>query len=266
VTLEQRPTPLTVVRREPPSWRPFVSLNVAESADGKLAPVDGGKVSFGSGEDRAQMEALRAVADAVLIGGGTLRAEDPPLLIRDPAVRERRIAAKGAPHPRNISVCSVLPARLAEMRFFLHPETDKYVFTTDQSAPALRATAAQWAHVEVVPCDSGGRVDLTEVARRLPALGVRYLLLEGGGELNFSMLEADLVDDVYLTVCPFLFGGRTAPTPVDGAGFPRDRLRKLALESHRVGSQGEVFLHYEVLPDAPCVTPSQLFPYGYDVR
>ena len=55
-----------------------MTLNVAESADGKLAPIDGGKINFGSPEDRAQMEALRAEADGVLIGGGTLRAEDPP--------------------------------------------------------------------------------------------------------------------------------------------------------------------------------------------
>ena len=75
---------------------------------------------------------------ALLIGGGTLRAEDPPLIIRDPAVRDRRAAAKGSPHPRNITVCSVLPENLAGMDFFRSPVTEKLVFTTERTTPALR--------------------------------------------------------------------------------------------------------------------------------
>jgi 5-amino-6-(5-phosphoribosylamino)uracil reductase len=249
----------------PPAWRPLVSLNMAESADGKIAPVDGGKVNFGSAEDRAQMEALRFEADAVLIGGGTLLAEDPPLLIRDPAVRAARQAAKGSPHPINMTVCSSLPDGLAEMAFFTHPETAKVVFTTERTPPEILAAAGGLARIEVVPFDPAGRVDVVEVVRRMPSLGVRHLLLEGGGELNFSMLAADLVDEVYLTICPFLFGGRAAPTPIDGVGFPRAHVRKLVLKAHRAGTHGELFLHYAVLPDAPKVTPSPLFPKGFEL-
>ena len=249
-----------------PSGRPFVTLNVAESADGKLAPIDRGKISFGSTEDRAQMELLRSLADGVLIGAGTLRAEDPPLIIRDPAVRDRRAAVKGSPHPRNITVCSVLPQNLAEMHFFRSPETEKLVFTTERTPPATREAAGQYARIEVVPHDGSGRVDLVEVLRKLPPLGVRHLLLEGGGELNFSMLDAGLVDEIYVTVCPFIFGGRTAPTSFDGAGFTREHVRKLALKSHRLSSSGEVFLHYDVLPDAPAMEASRLFPNGFEMR
>ena len=163
---------MTESRSTAPAERPFVTLNVAESADGKLAPIDGGKINFGSPEDRAQMEALRAVADGVLIGGGTLRAEDPPLIIRDPAVRDRRTAAKGSPHPRNITVCSVLPENLAEMNFFRSPETEKLVFTTERTPTDLREAASRYARIEVVPLDGSGRVDLVEVLRKLPPLGV----------------------------------------------------------------------------------------------
>ena len=257
---------MTEARREAPSWRPFVTMNVAESADGKIAPVDGGKVNFGSVEDRVQMEALRAEADGVLIGGGTLLTEDPPLLIRDPSVRERRRDRRRGRHIRsNITVCSSLPSHLASMSFFLNPETEKLVFTTERTPRALIDAAAGLAKVEIVPLDPSGRVDLVEVVRRLVPLGVRHLLLEGGGELNFSMLRAGLVDEVYLTVCPFLFGGRTAPTPLDGEGFPRDRVRKLALKSHRLGTRGEVFLRYDVLPDPPTISPSTIFSNGFEV-
>jgi riboflavin-specific deaminase-like protein len=256
---------MTEARRDAPSWRPLVTMNVAESADGKIAPVDGGKVNFGGDEDRMQMELLRAEADAVLIGGGTLLTEDPPLLIRDPALRERRRTARGTPHPLNVTVCSSLPPRLASMSFFLHPETEKLVFTTERTAPDLIEVAARLARVEVVALDSTGRVDVVEVVRRLSTLGVRHLLLEGGGELNFSMLRSGLVDEVYLTICPFLFGGRTAPSPVGGEGLPREQVRKLSLKSHRVGTHGEVFLRYDVLPGPPLVSPSRLFAGGFEV-
>ena len=250
----------------PSPSRPFVTMNIAESADGKIAPIGHGKVNFGSVEDRAQMERLRAEADGVLIGGGTLVAEDPPLLIRDPDLSARRLAAKGAPHPRNITVCSMLPAHVSTMRFFLNQDTEKFVFTTEKTPADRLAVASQFAQVEVVPLTSAGRVDLKEVLCRLLQMGVRRLLLEGGGELNFSMLDAGLVDEVHLTICPFLFGGRTAPTPVDGVGFPRDRVRKLALKNHRVGTQGEIFLHYDVLPGTPTISQSKLFPNGFEVR
>jgi 5-amino-6-(5-phosphoribosylamino)uracil reductase len=257
---------MTEYRRTAPTGRPFVTLNVAESADGKLAPIDGGKINFGSAEDRAQMEELRAVADGVLIGAGTLRAEDPPLIIRDPAVRDRRTTAKGSPHPLNIAVCSTLPENPAGMNFFRSPDTEKLVFTTERTPSALREDAGRYARIKVVPLDSSGRVDLAEVLHMLPALGVSHLLLEGGGELNFSMLEAGLVDEIYLTVCPFVFGGRTAPTSFDGPGFTREHVRKLALKSHRLSASGEVFLHYEVLPETPVLEASLLFPNGFEIR
>jgi 5-amino-6-(5-phosphoribosylamino)uracil reductase len=256
---------MTESRTDTAPGRPFVTLNVAESADGKIAPIDRGKINFGSAEDRAQMDTLRALADGVLIGAGTLRAEDPPLIIRDPAVRDRRTAAKGSPHPLNITVCTLLPENLSKMNFFRSPETEKLVFTTERTPSDRRQAARQYARIEVVPFDASGHVDLVDVLRKLPSHGVSHLLLEGGGELNFSMLEAGLVDEIYLTVCPFIFGGRAAPTSFDGAGFTRDHVRKLALKSHRQSASGEIFLHYQVLADAPALEPSRLFPNGFEI-
>lgn len=256
---------MTDERQKDARWRPFVTMNVAESADGKIALVDRAKVNFGSAEDRAQMESLRALADGVLIGGGTLQAEDPTLIIRNPDIRARRQATKGSPHPRNITVFSSIPPQIADMNFFRNPETEKIVFTTQKTPAELLAVASQLAQVEIVPLNAAGRVDLVEVVRRLPPLGIDHLLLEGGGELNFSMLAAGLVDEVYLTICPFIFGGRAAPTGVDGEGFSRDQVRKLSLKSHRASASGEILLHYEVLTSRPNVTTSRLFPNGVDM-
>ncbi len=249
--------------RNPP--RPYVTLNVAETVDGKIALVERGKITIGGPEDREQMELLRAEADAVLIGSGTLVSEDPPLLIQNAELQARRCATKGSRHPRNVTLCTSLPARLAEMKFFLHPDTEKLVFTTRQTPPELLALAARFARVELVGLNAAGKVDLQEVLSRLSSLGVRQLLLEGGGELNFSMFDAGCVDEMYVTVCPFVFGGRTASTPVDGAGFPLEGIRKLSLKSHRVSARGEVFLRYEVLSERPQCTPSRLFTNGVQI-
>ncbi len=80
------------------------------------------------------------------------------------------------------------------------------------------------------------------------------------------MIQAGLVDEIYLTICPFIFGGRTAPTSFDGAGFTRDQVRKLALKSQRLSASGELFLHYQVLPGPALVEPSHLFPSGFEIR
>ncbi len=250
----------------PPAGRPFVMSNNAMTADGKLSLASpGGMVIFGSPDDRAEMERLRALADAILIGGGSVRTEDAPLLIRDPAVQARRLATKGAPQALNVSAFSVLPPDLGDRRFFTCPDTERLVFTTARSTPEQIAGASRFARVEVVGADADGHVDLVEALARLKELGVDTLLLEGGGGLNFSMLRAGLVDEIHLTVCPFLFGGAGAPTPFDGAGLTREEIRRLRLRAHRVGGHGELFLVYDVLPGTATVTPSPRLGHGWQV-
>jgi riboflavin-specific deaminase-like protein len=244
--------------------RPFVSLNAAVSIDGKIATAERQKLRFGSRQDRALMEELRTRADGVLIGRGTLETDDPPLLIRDPALQERRRCEKGQPHPINIAVCSELLAGLDEADFCRCVDTTKYLFTTPKAPPDRVAAAQAFARVFVAGVDASGRVDLGDVMRRLSALGVHRLLLEGGGELNFSMLERGFVDEIYLTVCPFVFGGRDAPTLFGGCGFHKDSVRKLQLLGARPGEYGEVFMHYAVDPTLPTVGPSAVFRKGFE--
>ncbi len=247
--------------------RPFVVMNMATSIDGKTTTYERLKVRIGSGEDRRRMELLRAEADGVLIGRGTLQIDDPPLLIRDAeiaAIRERQ-HRPGGRHPINVLVASRLEAAWSRCRFFHENPAVKIVLTTPATdSDALRALTDK-ADVMVVPTGPGGQVDITQALRALWARGLEKILLEGGGTLNFSMLEASLVDEIHLTLCPFIVGGRESPSMVDGRGFPKEAVRRLQLVSCVPHESGEVFLHYR-LKDSAEVQTSHTFPGGFELR
>ena len=108
------------------------------------------------------MEALRARADGVLIGAGTLHTEDPPLIIRDPVVRGSRAAAKGS-HIQGISPFARCCRKLEDMRFFRSPETEKLVFTTARTPPGFARRRSRYAPGRGCSVDQSGRVDLVLV-------------------------------------------------------------------------------------------------------
>ncbi|MGB3570475.1 MAG: dihydrofolate reductase family protein, partial [Phormidesmis sp.] len=87
-----------------------------------------------------------------------------------------------------------------------------------------------------------GKSALSLAASRPP---IKQLLVMGGGELVASLLAEGLVDDLHLTICPLLIGGKTAPTPVGGLGFTLPRTPRLKLQTIRVEGD-EIFLHYQV--------------------
>jgi riboflavin biosynthesis pyrimidine reductase len=90
------------------------------------------------------------------------------------------------------------------------------------------------------------RVDLTALLRRLKRRGVNRLLVEGGGEVNWNFIEADLVDELYVTITPRLLGGRDAPTLLEGPGLSMREQRALRLlELHREGD--ELYCRYAVV-------------------
>ncbi len=226
--------------------RPWVTLNMASSIDGKITTPSRDSFSLGSEEDRALMEWLRCEHDAVLVGAGTVRDEDPPLLLRDPALASRRRALRGAEHPVNVVASASLDLTIAGTRFFECPDTQRVVLTTEAAPAARRREAEARARVHVLPSAADGRIDLHAAMQALAAEGVERLLLEGGGVLNFAMLTAGLIDQIRLTLCPLIIGGADTRTSFEGAGFERAEIARLRLESSRVNVHGEVFLCYGV--------------------
>lgn len=198
--------------------RPFVLINMAMTADGKIASANRQVGPLGSPRDRANMLRLRATVDAVMCGARTVEA-GPIKLGPGPANHRRRRLRQGlAECPLRI-VASGSGSVNPEAEVFRHHFSPIVVLTTDRIS-ARRRRALEAVADEVKICGETA-IDF-ELA--LPWLReqwrVKRLLCEGGGELNGALFAADLVDELHLTICPHILGGRRAPTIADGEGIP----------------------------------------------
>ena len=223
------------------SARPFVFTNMAITADGKISSAYQEYPRFTSPLDRRTMDMLRAQADAVLIGAGTLRGDDPPMHVRDPEAQAARAAAGRSGPLLNIVASHSLNLPL-DARFFHNPHTQALVVTGgDADVAPLRA-----AHIDVWQVGAH-HLDWPRLLERLhDERGVQRLLVEGGGAVTWEFLKHDLLDAIHLTIAPALLGGKAAPTWIDGAGLPMaDQKRLKLLEARVVGD--EIYCHYQVL-------------------
>ena len=222
--------------------RPFVTMNMAMTADGKITSARREEPRFTSRLDKRTMDKYRAEADAVLVGAGTVRADDPPLHVRDPEMQAYR-ASLGKP-PGLLNVLVTASARIDPAgRFFTGAEaTGRIVATVERASTSRREALARVAEVWVLGEE---RVDLRELLRRLKERGVDRLLVEGGGDLNWGFIRDDLLDELYVTLAPALLGGSDAPTICDGEGLAMAERRKLTL-LHAEIVDGEIFCRYAV--------------------
>jgi diaminohydroxyphosphoribosylaminopyrimidine deaminase/5-amino-6-(5-phosphoribosylamino)uracil reductase len=208
--------------------RPHVTLKCAMTLDGKIGTFDRSSQWITGEAARREAHRLRSESDAIVVGIGTVLADDPALTVRtDP------------PWPREPlrvvvdSRCRLpLAARLIESG-----NPARVVAAVADEAPAARVAALASRGVSVLQCKSNGdRVDVADLCSRLFALDVQGVLLEGGSELNWAFLEADLVDRVAVFVAPVLLGGAAAPTAVGGRGLPLGAGRRLqSLDVRPVG-------------------------------
>jgi diaminohydroxyphosphoribosylaminopyrimidine deaminase/5-amino-6-(5-phosphoribosylamino)uracil reductase len=190
---------------------PFVTLKAAMTLDGKIATVTGDSRWVTGEVARRHVHRLRDHHDAILVGIGTVRADDPLLTARLPRARDpvRVVVDARADLPLN----SQIGATLATVRTL--------VAVTEAAPPSRRdALAAAGAEVLALPAD-GGRVDLRALMEALVRRELHSVLVEGGAEIHASLLAAGLVDKVILYVAPKLIGGREAPGPVGGPGIAR---------------------------------------------
>lgn len=227
--------------RQPRGTRPWISAILATSLDGKITTAEGGPPRFPSRADKRHLMEQRARADAVIVGGGSIRNENPRIVVgrRFELDRCRRgqtpqpmvaiVSASGdlGTNPRFL-------ATAGELRLYTTTRGARYAQSRYQNVP-LKIRAVQ----ESRP----GELDLTDIIGELDSSGMRRIQCEGGGELVQRLLRLNLLDELALTLCPVIVGGRNTPSAAGFTGFaladiPRFRL----VSSRRIGD--ELYLTY----------------------
>ncbi|MGK5730721.1 bifunctional diaminohydroxyphosphoribosylaminopyrimidine deaminase/5-amino-6-(5-phosphoribosylamino)uracil reductase RibD [Streptomyces sp. URMC 124] len=219
--------------------RPFVLWKYAATLDGRSAAADGTSRWITSAESRADVHRLRAEADAVVVGSGTLRADDPHLAVRD---------REGAVQPLRVVIDT-------------HASVRPGARVLDDAAPTLiavgeHADTAHLAGVDVVRlprAGSGGGLDVHALLRELHARGVRSVLLEGGPALAGSFVAAGGVDRVVGYLAPALLGAGPAALGDAGIGTIARALRLEVTDVARLGPD----LRITAVPTASATAPEE---------
>ena len=222
--------------------RPLVFLNMAMSADGKIATANRAVHSFGSARDLRQLYELRATADAILCGARTVEISGATLGNGGEQFRRLRLRNHLSEYPLRVIVSgsgSIDPgAKIFQKRF------SPILLLATSRAPEKKLSRLR-SCVDEIRIFQGREIDFTAALRWLrQKWNVKRLLCEGGGELNGALFRADLVDDVHLTICPKIFGGRDAPTIADGTGFARLDAAARFKKWQKRAIGGELFTRY----------------------
>jgi 2,5-diamino-6-(ribosylamino)-4(3H)-pyrimidinone 5'-phosphate reductase len=222
-----------------------VIVNAAMSADGKLSTHEREQVAISGPEDFERVDRLRAESDAVMVGVGTVLADDPGLTVDDPALQEQRTERGEPANPARVMADSRI--RTPPDAAVLDEAAESYLLVSE-AAPTDFVSQMENAGATVIVAGED-RVDLPDALAHLESDGVERLMVEGGGELIFSLFESGLVDRLSVYVGPVVIGGREAPTLADGEGFTAD-FPELELSDVDHTDEG-VVLAYEVSGSGP---------------
>jgi 2,5-diamino-6-(ribosylamino)-4(3H)-pyrimidinone 5'-phosphate reductase len=222
--------------------RPFVFINVAMTADGKIDTFERKGAAISSAKDKERVDKLRAESDAVLVGGHTLLDEDPKLTVRSESLRAERLARGLSANPMKVGITT--KADIKPDSNFLNIGPARIVIFTTHQTSMEKIDSLRAHHVEVF-VHEGPRVDLPSALRTLKGLGVNRLMVEGGGTMNFELMKLGLVDEVTAYVAPMVFGGANAPTMAEGLGVPREAALHLHLMDVEKWDDGGVILKYK---------------------
>ncbi|KUN81646.1 dihydrofolate reductase family protein [Streptomyces griseoruber] len=222
---------------------PYVLLSAAVSLDGYLDDTTSERLLLSSPADFDRVDEVRASVDAILIGAGTIRADNPRLLVNSADRRHARVAAGKAEYPLKVTVSG--SGDLDPAANFWHTGGDKVVYTTDKGA---RRADALGIAAEVVPL--GPDLNWRRLLEHLhDERGVRRLMVEGGGTIHTQLLQQGLADEVQLVLAPLLVGDPDAPRLFGPGAYQGGRLR--LTETRRI--EDVVLMRYE--PTAPGTGP-----------
>ena len=203
--------------------RPFVFINSAMSADGKISSRDRRQIRISGKEDLMRVDELRASSDAIMVGVGTVLADDPGLGVKSRLLQEKRkdMGLPGEP----LRIVADSNARTPTNAKILGPGC---IIAVSHSAPKERLERLQEGG-EIIECGKE-MVDLAGLMEKLYDRGIKRLMVEGGARLNWSLIDLGLADEIYVYIGDMVIGGERAPSLVDGPGF-QNSFPRLSLQS-----------------------------------
>ncbi len=199
--------------------RPFIHVNCAMSADGKLAGGDRTQVRISSDEDKTRVKGLRKKYDSILVGVGTVIADDPHLTLKDRDYDTNPIRIVLDPHGRTPDTAQVLNDRAPTIMI------------------TLEDCEREWDCDEIIRAGND-IIDLEKAMTQLAEMGIENILVEGGGKTIASFFKAKMVDRYTVFVGGLLIGGKDAPTPCDGDGWIAEGGIRMELEDCEILGNG----------------------------
>lgn len=192
------------------SSKPYVILSAAMTIDGKIASR-AGDPELSDEEDWREVHKLRTQVDGIMVGKNTIFTDDPKLHIK---------YHKHEGYYR-IIVDSNLSMPLSSKVISYEPDTYPTIICTTKNASEKKIKKFKAEGIKILQAGSGVRVDLKELMPQLYQNGIKTLLLEGGGTLNWSFFKNNLVDEMRITIAPWVIGGEDAVSLVEGKGFEK---------------------------------------------
>lgn len=213
-----------------PAARPFVFINAAMSADGKIATIERRQTRISGSLDLDRVDELRASSDAVMVGIGTVLSDNPSLTVKSKERGEKR-RAQGLPeNPVRIVVDSMARTPL-DADIFKKGE-GKRIIAVSENAPSEKVKSLEkYADIITIGRKS---VELEKLLAELKKRGINRMMVEGGATLNWGMISAGLVDEIYTFIGNIIIGGKTAPTLVDGDGCAGEFCRLALISCERL--------------------------------
>jgi len=213
--------------------RPHVIINCAMSADGKIASPMRKQMKISCDEDIKRMYRLRNECDAVLVGVGTILADNPKLTVKEKYVK----------HPKQpLRVVLDSKGRTPPDALVLNDVTKTLIITAKGTQKIYNGS-----HIKLAKCETNtnGLIDVKDVLDFLYRKGVRTLLVEGGGTVIWNFLKNKVVDDLFIYIKPCIIGGKETPTMAEGEGIKNeeDSIPLTIVKVKRLGTG--LLIHYQ---------------------
>lgn len=211
--------------------RPYVILNAAMTVDGKIATKKG-ESKISSKDDLVRVHKIRASVDAIIVGINTVLVDDPSLKVK---------YCEGK-NPTRIVLDSKARTPI-ESRMISDKDAPTFIAVT-KKASIDRVNRLRKAGAKIIICGESEKVDLSILFKELKTMGIEKVLVEGGGDVNWSIISQGFFDELQVTIGPFIVGGRDAITLVEGEGVEKME-EGVRVKPHKVEQQGdEVVLIY----------------------